>query len=61
MVNIKRRIYLIGLVILSLVLFGVSIFLWNFFENQGKQQDKIYSGAKLVDNLDNPVKGSYVN
>ncbi|HZJ82523.1 MAG TPA: hypothetical protein VFD57_01800 [Clostridia bacterium] len=61
MVNTRKRIYTIGLVILTLVLLGSGIWIWNFIGNYGKQQDKTYSGAKLVRSTDEAVfKDDYV-
>lgn len=50
MVNVKKRIYIFSFIVLALVLLGSAIFMWNLIGNYGKQQDKIYSGAKLVYN-----------
>ena len=51
MVNVKKRIFIMGFIILGLVLLGSAILVWGLIGNYGKQQDKVYSGAKLVYNL----------
>lgn len=48
MVNIKKRIYVFGTVVMALILLGGAMFVWNLIGSNGKQQDKVYSGAKLV-------------
>mgnify|MGYP006894387824 CR=1 FL=1 len=48
MVNVKKRTYIIGFIILGLVILGSAIIAWNLISNYDKQQDKVYSGAKLV-------------
>lgn len=48
MVDIRKRIYIIGFIILGLILLSSAIFVWDLVAKHDKQQDKIYSGAKLV-------------
>lgn len=48
MVNAKKRTYIIAFIILALVLLGSAILVWDLVIKNHKQQDKIYSGAKLV-------------
>lgn len=48
MVKIKKRIYVLGSIILALTLIGGALLIWDIFSGYGKQQDKVYSGAKLV-------------
>ncbi|NLI59828.1 MAG: hypothetical protein GX375_00155 [Clostridiales bacterium] len=51
MVNTKKRAYTIGLIVLALIILGSAVLIWNIIDNNGKQQDKVYSGAKLIYNI----------
>ncbi|NLN41635.1 MAG: hypothetical protein GX160_06575 [Clostridiales bacterium] len=48
MINVKKRYYIIGLIILTVIILCSTMLIWNLINNNGKQQDKVYSGAKYV-------------
>jgi hypothetical protein len=53
----KIRIYIFMFIIFSLILLGAAFLIWDLVGNYGKQQDKIYSGAKFVHSiLEHPPK-----
>lgn len=61
MVNVKKRTYIVGFIILALVLIGSIILVWGLMGNYGKQQDKVYSGAKLVYEMPEPIEPTNVH
>ncbi|MFY9295204.1 MAG: hypothetical protein WBI88_04185 [Caldicoprobacterales bacterium] len=48
MINIKKWNYVIGFILLAMIVIGSGLLIWNIMSNNNKQQDKVYSGAKLV-------------
>lgn len=48
MINIRKRSYIIGLIILAVIILCSTLLVWNLIINYDKQQDKVYSGAKFV-------------
>ncbi|HZJ58477.1 MAG TPA: hypothetical protein VFD89_09630 [Clostridia bacterium] len=57
MIKTKKRIYILIFIILGLALLGSAVIIWDVMGNYGKQQDKVYSGAKLVYSIiDHPLK-----
>lgn len=48
MINVKKRNYIIALIILTVIILCSTLLVWNLVINNDKQQDKVYSGAKFV-------------
>jgi len=47
-IKVKKRNYIIGLIILMVIILCSTMLIWSLISNNDKQQDKIYSGAKFV-------------